>query len=120
MKAHAAGISLIAILFIVTGVGVGIAQAGGSGSERQILCFVLTSDQVEALEGTGASSPYVENRPVLNSEDEQIMAEGGTPSGDTMDLHSPIETGVLPSGDENPAVTELGGFRYRVGVDTGP
>lgn len=116
MKASAAGIFSIAILFVATGVGVGIAQASGIQSERPVLSF----EAMEALEHTGPSNVYVENRPVLSFENEQILEAGGSPSA-TMELQSPVETGALPYGrDENSGVIENGGIRYRPGLDTGP
>ncbi len=116
MKACAAGIFSIAILFVVTGVGVGIAQASGIHSERPVSSY----EDLEAHEHAVPSHVYAENRPVLSFENEQILAAGGFPST-AMELQSPVETGALPSGrDENPAVIENGGMWYRVGLDTGP
>lgn len=116
MKTSAVGIFSIAILFVVTGIGAGIALAGGSHSERPVLSFA----DIQALEQSGPSNSYAENRPVLSFENERIMQAGMSPSQD-MQLGSPVETGRLPSGrDADSAITESGGIAYRVEVDTGP
>ena len=116
MKTSAVGIFSIAILLVATGVGAGIALAGGPHSERPVLSFA----DIQALERSGPSSSYAENRPVLSFESERIMEAGTSPSQE-MQLGSPIETGRLPSGrDADSAITESGGIEYRVDVDTGP
>ncbi len=116
MKASAAAIFSITILFAVTGVGVRSAQASGIHSERPVSSF----EDMEALEHAVPSNVYAENRPVLSFENEQRLEAGGFPSA-AMELQSPVKTGALPSGrDENSAVIENGGMWYRVGLDTGP
>jgi len=39
MKASKVGIMAVAILLVVTGIGFGIAQAGGTHSEQPVLSF---------------------------------------------------------------------------------
>jgi hypothetical protein len=107
MKGSKVGIVAVAILLVGTGVCFGIAQAGGTHTDRPVLSF---EDQ-EALEQGSSSSPYVENRPVmafedssgpnaetrpvLSFEDQELPQVAKSPSED-MQLESPIETGSLP------------------------
>jgi len=79
MKTYTVGIVAVAILLVVTGIGFGIAQAGGTHSEGPVLSFA----DVEALDQSRSSSSDVETRPVLSFEDRE----------------SPIETGAIPATD---------------------
>jgi hypothetical protein len=77
MKAYTVGIAAAALLLVVTGMGFGIAQAGGAHSERP----VLSTADMDALEQDSSSSAYVEHRPILSFED----------------MKGPIETGAIPA-----------------------
>jgi hypothetical protein len=76
MKTSNVGIVAVAILLVVTGVGFGIAQAGGNHKDRPVLSF---EDQ-ELIQV--AKSPTEDFDPFSRSED--------------MQLESPIETGAIP------------------------
>ena len=67
MKASKVGIMAVAILLVVTGIGFGIAQAGGTHSEQPVLSF-------EDMEATQVAISPVEYTQMQN----------------------PIETGSLP------------------------
>ena len=95
MKTSTVGIVSVAILLVVTGVGFGIAQAGGIRTEQPVLSF----QDMEALEQGSSSSSYVESRPVLSFGDQETIEVAKLPADD-MQLNSPIETGSLPA--ENP------------------
>jgi hypothetical protein len=100
MKTYTVGIVAVAILLVVTGVGFGIAQAGGNHTDRPVLSF---EDQ-EALEYGSSSSPDAENRPVLSFDDQELIQVAKSPTEDfdpfsrseDMHLESPIETGAIP------------------------
>lgn len=77
MKAHTVGVVAVAILLVVTGVGFGIAQAGGNPSDRPVLSF---EDQ-DLLQV--AKSSVADFDPFSRSED--------------MQLENPIETGAIPA-----------------------
>jgi hypothetical protein len=117
MKHCKIGIMAAAIL-VVTGIGFGIAQAGGSHSERPILSF----GDMESLEQGGSSSSYVETRPVLALEnasgpdaetrpvlsfEDQELPQMAKPM--TEDMENPIETGAIPAtGSGESWMTEYG------------
>jgi hypothetical protein len=84
MKVSKIGIVAVAILLVVTGIGFGIAQAGGTHSERPISSF------------EDSSSPYAETRPVSGFEDQEHSLLAKSPSED-MQLENPIETGAIPA-----------------------
>jgi hypothetical protein len=100
MKTYTVGIVAVAILLVVTGVGFGIAQAGGNHTDRPVLSF---EDQ-EALEHGSSSSPDAENRPVLSFEDQELTQVAKSPTEDfdpfsrsaDLQLENPIETGAIP------------------------
>jgi hypothetical protein len=94
MKTYTVGIVAVAILLVVTGIGFGIAQAGGTHSERPVLSFV----DVEALDQSRSSSSDVETRPVLSFEDQDLPQVAKLPAED-MQQESPIETGAIPATD---------------------
>jgi hypothetical protein len=89
MKMSNVGIVAVAILLAVTGVGFGIAQAGGNHTDRPVLSF----DDQELLQV--AKSPAEDFDPFSRSED--------------MQLESPIETGAIPAaGSEESWMKEYG------------
>lgn len=114
MKTNAVGIVVVAILLVVTGIGFGIAQAGGTHTDRPVLSF---EDQ-EAFEQGISSSPDAENRPVLGFEDQELSKVAKSP-GEGLQIESPIEAGGLPSeSNADSAIIETEGNMYREGVDT--
>jgi hypothetical protein len=85
-----------AILMLVAGAGLGIAQAAGNRVNRPVLSF---EDQ-EALGRGSSSSLYAENRPVLNFDDD-------------VQLGYPLETGTVPAKSDADSITvEIGGISY--------
>src|SRR5512134_1189489 len=113
MKTSKVGIVAVAILLAMTGIGFGIAQAGGTNSEQPVLSF---EDQ-EALEQGSSASSDEENRPVLSFEDQEHtqVAKSSTTDFDpfsrseVMELESPIETGAIPAtGSEESWMREYG------------
>jgi hypothetical protein len=60
MKTSTVGIVALAILLVVTGVGFGIAQSGGTQVDRPELAF------------EDSSSPYAETRPVMSFADQEL------------------------------------------------
>jgi hypothetical protein len=90
MKTYRVGILAVAILVVVTGIGFGIAQAGGTHSDRPVLSF---EDQ-EALEQSSSSSLYVL---VLPSAIDLDYGANGNPSSDVSQASGPIETGAIPA-----------------------
>lgn len=91
MKTSKVGMWMVAILMVVMGAGFGIAQAGGTHSDRPVLSF---EDQ-EALERGSVSSPTAESRPVLSFEDQERFQTAKSPSEDTQ-VQAPIEAGAMP------------------------
>src|SRR5512143_3951649 len=59
-----------AILLVAAGIGFGIAQAGGTHSDRPVLSF---EDQ-EALEGSTSLCADGDSRPVLSFEEQENLA----------------------------------------------
>ena len=84
MKTSKVEIVAVAILLVVTGVGFGIARAGGTHSEQPVLSF----EDMEALEQGSSSSS------------EDVPGWTSLPVGDTQ-MQNPTETGSLP--DESDA-----------------
>ena len=76
MKTSTMGIVSAAILMVVAAVGFGIAQAGETKTTGE-------SMEMQSPEQGSSSSPYLESRPVLSSEDE-------------LQQRNPTETGSLP------------------------
>jgi hypothetical protein len=93
MKTSKVGIVAVAILLVVTGVGFGIAQAGGTHTDRPVLSFMNqeavqqgSSSSLESPIETGSLSAEVSDfDPFSRSED--------------MQLESPVETGAIPATD---------------------
>jgi len=124
MKTFKVGISVVAILLVVPGIGFGIAQAGGSDWNLEALDsyfeYVPENRPVLSFEDLepGSSSSYAESRPVLSFDDEERLAKS---PAEGMQLQNPIEAGSLPSGsDAESSIIGAGGVKYRVGIDTGP
>ncbi len=116
MKTSTVAIMAVAILLAATAFGFGIARAAGTRSERPVLTFA----EMQALEGGNSASSYGEDRPVLSFGDEDTYLAAGSPAEDIQPENA-IETGSLPSESRaDSSVIEVGGFRYRVGIDTGP
>ncbi len=116
MKTSKAAIMAGAIVLVAAGFGFGIAQAAGNHSERPVLSFA----DMEAFEQGNSPGSYEESRPVLTFGDEEAYRLAKSPAED-MELQNPVETGSLPSGsDAESSITEAGGVKYRVGIDTGP
>jgi hypothetical protein len=69
MKTSKVGLVAVAILLVVTGVGFGIAQAGGTHSEQPVSSF-------EDMESTQVAKSPAED----------------------MQMENPVETGSLPAG----------------------
>ena len=87
MNAFKVGIVALAILLVVSGIGFGIAQAGGTLSERPFLSF---EDQ---------ESPQVANLPT-----------------EDMQPRNPTETGSLPvKNHSDSSIVETEGNMYREG-----
>ncbi len=96
MKAYTVGIVAVAILLVATGIGFGIAQAGGTHSDRPVLSF---EDQ-EAFEQGNSLSSSVR---VLPSAIDVDYGEDGLPSPSVAQAWGPIETGAIPAtGSEEP------------------
>lgn len=91
MKTSKVGIVAVATLLVVAGIGFGIAQAGGNHSEQPVVSF----EEMGALEQGGSSSSYVEDRPVLSFNDQELPQVAISPTED-MQLRNPTETGSLP------------------------
>ena len=119
MTTSKAGIVAVAILLVVTGIGFGIAQAGGTRSEGPVLSF----EDMNALVQGGSSSSYVENRPVLAFEDSYGPLVENRPVlsfEDVTQMENPIGTGSLPAeGNSGSSIVETERNMYRAGEDTG-
>jgi len=103
MKTSTVGLVLAAILMVLTGVGFGIAQAGGNHTDGQVLSF---EDQ-EAL----GQSDHVH---VLPSAIDLDYAADGTPSPDVAHVvRGAVEAGSLPSeGNADSSIVEIDGDTY--------
>ncbi len=95
MKTSAVGIIAVTILLVATGIGFGIAQAGGSHSDAPVSSF---EDQ-EALEPSRSSSPVAEKRPALGIYYRGLPRVADSLTED-MKPRNPIETGSLPDGND--------------------
>jgi hypothetical protein len=101
MKRSVVGIVAVAVLLVVTGIGFGIAQAGGTHTERPVLSFA------EAVEQGSSSGFYAEVRPVLSFEDQELQTARSR--SEDLRLESPMETGAIPArGSEEPWMREYG------------
>jgi len=58
METTKVGMAAVAILLLVAGTGIGIAQAGGNHSERPVLSF----DDMDTLERGSSPIHYTETR----------------------------------------------------------
>ncbi len=70
MKALRISVVSAAILLVAAGIGFGIAQAGGTHSDRPVLSF---EDQ-EAHAGGASLCVYGDSRPVLSFEEQESLA----------------------------------------------
>jgi len=106
MKTFKAGMVAAAILLVVSGIGFGIARAGGPDW---------------SLDALDSYFEYVpENRPVLSFEDQEAP-QVATSATQDMQLERPIGTGSLPSEiNTDSSIYDISGSKYRAGVDTGP
>ena len=96
MRASKLGIVAVAILLIVTGIGFGIAQAGGTHSEQPVLSF----EDMESLEQGNSSSS------------QEVPGWTSLPEGDT-EMQNPTETGNLPDeSDADSSTVENDGILY--------
>ena len=87
MKTSKVGIVAVAILLVVTGIGFGIAQAGGAHSEQPVL-------RIEDLEiSQEATSPEVGMQ--LTSAGQEFVPEDNW-SGTDWQPRGPVETGAIP------------------------
>ncbi len=108
MKASSVGVVSAAILMVVAGVGFGIAQAVGTDTIGEFM-------EWQTLEQGSSSSSYVETRPVLAFEDQEIPQVAKSPaddmqlasdgqefipegnwSGTDWQARGPVETGAIP------------------------
>lgn len=80
MKTSTIGIVSAAILMVVAGAGIGIAQAGDTNTIGEFM-------EWQSPEQGSSSIPYLEDRPVLSTEEE-------------MQLRNPTEVGSLPEMSE--------------------
>jgi hypothetical protein len=91
MKAYRIGVVFVAILMVVTSVGIGIARAEGSHSESPVLNF---QDQ-ETLEQGSSASPYVAdpvetgNLPEMSNADSSIVEVEGNMHREGADTGAP-------------------------------
>lgn len=90
MKTYKVGIVAFVVLLAGAGVGFGIAQAGGTYSERPVLSF----EDMAAAEKGGSSC--CEDRPVLSFEDQEASNVAKFSTEDVQ-FQNPIETGAIPS-----------------------
>jgi hypothetical protein len=100
MKTSNVWIVAVAILMVVTGIGFGIAQAGGNHSEQPVLSF----EDMEAQEHGSSSSSYMETAsqefvPEDNWSGTDWQTRGAIETGAIEDtqMQNPIETGSLPN-----------------------
>jgi hypothetical protein len=87
MKMSNIGMVAVAILLVLTGIGFGIAQAGGTHSEQPVLSF---EDQEATLVATSASDDIQ-----LASADQEFIPEDNW-SGTDWQTRGPVETGAIP------------------------
>lgn len=129
MKYYRIGVLFSAILMLMAGVGIGIAQAWGNHSDSPVLNF---QDQ-EALGQDTSSSLYVADlvetgsMPEPNSaEGVQLASEGqefvpeGNWSGSDWQAREPVGTGSLPEeNNSGSSIVETEGNMHRAGEDSG-
>jgi len=113
MKAFKVGMVSVAILLVVTGVGFGIAQAGGNHTDRPVLSF---EDQ-ELLQV--AKSPAADFDPFSRSEDMQLespIETGSLPKEELRGTEFPFPVGFVAEGNADSSIVEIDGIMYyRVG-----
>ena len=98
MKRSTIGVVSAAILMVVAVVGFGIAQAGETNTIGEFM-------EWQTPEQGSSSSPYLENRPDLSSEDET-------------QLRNPTEVGSLPEMSEpESSIVETEEHNYLGGED---
>jgi len=104
MKNYTGGLVLAAILMVVAGFGIGIAQAAGTHSDAPVLTL---EDQSVLEQGSTSSWKDVDllvetgNMPEPSGADSAIVTAEGDMYRDAQ-LRNPIETGSLPGrSDEN-------------------
>jgi hypothetical protein len=90
MKTSTIGIVSAAVLMFMGGIGFGIAQAGGTDTDRPVLSF---EDQL-APEQSDSYSPEVL---VLPEGIDADYAAGGNSSLDVARTREPVETGAIPA-----------------------
>jgi hypothetical protein len=98
METSKVGIVAAAILLAVTGIGFGIAQAGGNHSEQPVLSF----EDMEAQEHGSSSSSYMETAsqefvPEDNWSGTDWQTQVAISSVEDTQMQNPIETGSLPN-----------------------
>jgi hypothetical protein len=87
MKASNVGMVAVAILLVVTGVGIGIAQAGGTHSEQPVLSF-------EDQEIPQAVKPPADDTQLTSAGQEFVPEDNW--SGTDWQTRGPVETGAIP------------------------
>ena len=99
MKTSTVGVVAVAILLVVTGIGVGTAQAGGTHSEQPVSSF----EDMEAVEqGSSSNSQEVPQWANSPAEEMQLSAAGqefipeDNWSGTDWQTRGPVETGAIP------------------------
>ena len=85
MKSSNVWIVAVAILLVLTGAGIGIAQAGGNHSEQPVLSF----EDMEAQEHGSSSSSYMETA------SQEFVPEDNW-SGTDWQTRGPVEAGAIP------------------------
>ena len=96
MKTSNVWIVAVAILMVVTGIGFGIAQAGGNHSEQQVFSF----EDMEALDQGSSSSS------------EEVPQWANLPEDETQ-MQNPTETGSLPAeSPEDSSTVEIDGILF--------
>jgi hypothetical protein len=88
MKTSKVGMVAVAILLAVTGIGFGIAQAGGTHSEQPVLSF--EDQEIPQV----ATSPADDMQ--LTSAGQEFVPEDNW-SGTDWQTRGPVETGSLPA-----------------------
>jgi hypothetical protein len=106
MKTSRVGVVLAAILMVLAGVSIGIAQAGGNHTEQQ----VLSSEDQEALEQVISSSPNV--RVLPSGIDLDYDADGNSTQG-MAQARGAVEAGSLPAeSNVDSSIVEIEGVSY--------
>ena len=98
MKSSNVWIVAVAILLVLTGAGIGIAQAGGNHSEQPVLSF----EDMEGQEHGSSSSSYMETAsqefvPEDNWSGTDWQTQVAISSVEDTQMQNPIETGSLPN-----------------------